>query len=148
MRIRLFNKKLDSDYIISTFEDMYSSNPNFKYTREGFENFKKDINKYENNCDFGLIYVLEDEKRTELVLYMFISFRNGKINNKIIIEKLYIDQEHRNNGYSKLLVNKAKDVAKEKYIKFIELNTFKSNLEFYEKLGFDTVSHWMQIKLD
>ncbi|NQZ85930.1 MAG: GNAT family N-acetyltransferase, partial [Nanoarchaeales archaeon] len=118
MRIRLFNKKLDSDYIISTFEDMYSSNPNFKYTREGFENFKKDINKYENNCDFGLIYVLEDEKRTELVGYMFISFRNGKINNKIIIEKLYIDQEHRNNGYSKLLVNKDKDVAKEKYIKF------------------------------
>ncbi len=142
MNIRNFNKEKDLNYILSTFEDMFSSNPDFKPNKFGLEKFKEEIlslDKAKSNT-----IILENQ-----IGYLTYSIREGKSGKKkFIIGKLYVNKNERKKGYAKKLIEKAKQIAKEGRCDQVELNSFESNLELYQNLGFKTVAYWMQMKLE
>ena len=144
MEIREFDKTKDLKYILSTFEDMYSSNKDFRPTEKGFKSFEKEILSY--HSENGINLVLENNKKT--IGYISLSFRNGKSGmKKIIIEKLFINKKLRGSSLASSLVDKAKEIAKKNSFESIELNSFESNIELYKKLGFKTVAYWMTMKV-
>lgn len=100
----------------------------------------------ENEIMLELKNIFEDQSRTILLLEEkditigYIMFRcNEKLNKSLWIDQFYIENEYRNKGYGKSLLNEVKKHAKNKGINRIELNcwTFNNNaLEFYRHLGF------------
>jgi ribosomal protein S18 acetylase RimI-like enzyme len=144
MKIREFDKVKDLKYILSTFEDMYSSNKDFKATKNGLKLFKEEILSYQ--LENGINFVLDENEK--ICGYISLNFKIGKSGiKKLIITKLYIDKKLRGSGFSNLLIEKAKEVAKKNSFESIELNSFESNLSLYKKLGFKTVAYWMKMKV-
>lgn len=144
MEIKDFDVSKDLEYVMSTFEDMYSSNPDFVYTKNGFEKFQSEILSYSGSN--GVNFILFDNKKR--IGYLSLRFEKTKSErNRLIIAKIYINKEYRGRKLGKLLIEKAKEVAIKEKMQSIELNTFQSNLEFYSKMGFKTIAYWMQMKL-
>lgn len=144
MKIREFDKVKDLKYILSTFEDMYSSNKDFKPTKNGLKSFEEEILSYQS--ENGINFVLDENGKT--CGYISLNFKIGKSGvKKLIIAKMYVDKKLRGSGLSNLLIEKAKEIAKKNSFESIELNSFESNLELYQKLGFKTVAYWMKMKV-
>ena len=94
--------------------------------------------------DAFLCYAKSDKPIGYIFGYLTNPKGEGVNTNRVIIKNLYIDEEYRNFGIGKKLVESFANWAKEKYLDDyeIELNCIANNdkaLSFYEKLGFKTV---------
>ncbi|MCX7813668.1 MAG: GNAT family N-acetyltransferase [Pseudothermotoga sp.] len=82
------------------------------------------------------IYGLELDGK--IVGWMTLSYEHWC--NRLRIFELFILEEYRNRGFGSMLLNKAKEIAKEKKFRAIVLDTHNSNfkaIEFYRKHGFE-----------
>ena len=143
MIIKNFSKKRDLEYLKSTFIDLYKFN--------GLKISKKDIPKIEENillC-IGKKYhkVFVGFVKNKPIGFMEVTIQKYDKQKKVVIRKIYINEKERKKGYSKLLINKAKEFAQQYNIDEINLNTFPINYQIYKKLGFEPVSYWMELKI-
>jgi ribosomal protein S18 acetylase RimI-like enzyme len=95
----------------------------------------------ENGAVIGFIHVVEDKTPPykPVVPHRFA-----------VIIDLYIDEKHRKLGLGKELMNAAKQWAKERGLDYIELMVLRENeagIGFYQREGFQTVSHTMRLKI-
>lgn len=103
--------------------------PNIK-----FEDFVKQYIKLGHNTK---IYVIEKEKKIIGYGSIYIDFkfyRNCK--NIGHIEDIIIDKEFRGHGYSKFIIDRLLEFAKEKECYKIILNCIDGYTGFYQKMGF------------
>ena len=140
-----FNLERDYNYVISTFEDMYASNPNFIKSRKSLEIFEEEIKSFNKSSRTYLTLLVEGKVKG----YLFCVFRDDFSSGLTVwtIQKLYIDKEYRRRNYATKLMEKAKEIAKINHASAIELHSFEANKEFYEKLGFKIVGYSMEMKL-
>ena len=110
-----------------------------------FEDFVKQYIKFGYNTS---IYVIEDEKKKKIVGYgaIYIDYkfyRNCK--NVGHIEDIIIDKDYRGKGFSKLIISKLLESAREKDCYKIILNCKDEYVGYYQKMGFKIVGNTMVI---
>lgn len=107
---------------------------NWAISQDGYDDFKSNL---DNSDEY--IYVISTNK--EIVGYMTCWVNDQEKWDKyktFEIGNLYIKREHRHKGLGSLLVNKAKEICKEKNISFLKINVLYDNLaarKFYQKNG-------------
>lgn len=75
---------------------------------------------------------------------------NLKNSRALYIDELCVDEENRGEGIGKMLINRAKEMAKELKCERLELNCWEANNEaivFYEKQGMENQRRIMEIKI-
>lgn len=81
------------------------------------------------------IVILEDD-----TIVGYLSYKTKKHHTKKLdVDQLIISENHRNKGYGKMLMNKAKEIAKIENCDRIELNCWMFNenaLNMYEHIGY------------
>ena len=105
------------------------------FVNKSNEELRNNLTEMINNPD-ELIFVIDDDK--EIIGYVALQFKN-KVTKSIWIDEIVIDNNYRNKGYGKMLVDKVYAYAKKNKCKRVELNCwcFNSNaIDFYDKLGF------------
>jgi glucosamine-phosphate N-acetyltransferase len=110
-----------------------------------FNTFKNQYLKLKNNYN---IYVIE--KNNKIIGYgcLYIDYkfyRNCK--NVGHIEDIIIDKEYRNNGYSKLILNKLIDISKNSNCYKLILMCDSQYIEYYKKFGFNIKGNNMILNL-
>ena len=110
-----------------------------------FEDFVKQYIKFGYNTS---IYVIEDEEKKKIVGYgaIYIDYkfyRNCK--NVGHIEDIIIDKDYRGKGFSKLIISKLLESAREKDCYKIILNCKDEYVGYYQKMGFKIVGNTMVI---
>ena len=136
-KIRNCNYKSDLDYIISKMDDLYKANigDEFNPTNKFKKDFKEAILKSKGKKS-SKIFILELEKKQIGYIQILIK-KSERIQKKsAVIARVYINQEHRKKGYGKLLIKEGIKFVKSRDIKTINLNSYKINTKFYEKMGF------------
>lgn len=138
MLIREANKNdVDSNLLKLYIEGF---NMHYSQRKDIFSN--KEIEELKNN----LINLLENlneiifviDKNDDIIGYAALQFKD-KTTKSIWIDEIIIDNNYRNNGYGKDLINEIFKFAKENDCQRIELNCWSFNadaLKFYDKLGF------------
>lgn len=90
------------------------------------------------------------EKEGSVVGYVFCDvIREGAVNT-LYIDDLCVDPSARKMGIARILMDKAKEYAKEKNCAYLMLNVWEFNenaVRFYENYGFETRTRHMEIKL-
>ncbi|MBQ5838136.1 MAG: GNAT family N-acetyltransferase [Clostridia bacterium] len=90
------------------------------------------------------------EKEGSVVGYVFCDvIREGTVNT-LYIDDLCVDPSARKMGIARMLMDKAKEYAKEKNCAYLMLNVWEFNenaVRFYENYGFETRTRHMEIKL-
>lgn len=90
------------------------------------------------------------EKEGSVVGYVFCYvIREGAVNT-LYIDDLCVDPSARKMGIARILMDKAKEYAKEKNCAYLMLNVWEFNenaVRFYENYGFETRTRHMEIKL-
>ncbi|HIN13150.1 MAG TPA: GNAT family N-acetyltransferase, partial [Gammaproteobacteria bacterium] len=69
----------------------------------------------------------------------------------LILYDLYVDQNHRGDGIGRLLMNQARDFAKENGYKRLELSTAKDNFigqSLYKTIGYKLDEDFFHFSLD
>lgn len=111
-------------------------------------NQRKDIfsNKETEDLKNNLIDLLENpneilfviEKNKNIIGYAALQIKD-KTTKSIWLDEIIIDDNYKNNGYGKRLIDEISKFAKENECQRIELNCWSFNdgaLKFYDKLGF------------
>lgn len=126
----LSQKLMEHEKNISKHEFMY--NMDWALTEKGYENYKSNVSRDE------LYVVCKDEK---IIAYM-TCWINKQLpwlaHSTMEIGNLYVEEEHRGNGIGTLLLNKAKELCKEKEIKYLKIDVTADNevaKSFYKKNG-------------
>lgn len=76
-----------------------------------------------------------------------INLKNSKV---LWIEELCVDENNRGKGIGKILINNAKEIAKDLKCERLELNCWEANkdaIAFYEKQGMKSQRRVMEIKI-
>ncbi len=134
--IKEFKAQFDEN-LFKLYKDAY--NYHLKNT-EGFfkektddelkESLKEQLNR---ECNYTLVYI--DKK---IIGYIMFIIEGGKI----YLTELSVDENCRNNQVATKLIKEVEKIAKEKHIKFIDLNcwSFNETAEtLYEYLGFKRI---------
>ena len=122
-------------------ESNYDSNINKKYKVEHYYENRKDNTK--------LLFAYDGEK---VVGYVFGIIDNSEayLNNKLLIDALFVKEEYRKKGIAKKLMSEIEKWGKENNAKIAELTVCKENekaLNLYNSLGFETIVYRMNKKL-
>ena len=111
-----------------------------KYTpQEVYERLSKDENG---------VFVAEQDGR--VVGYVFCDIIKEGNGLTLYIDDLCVDPEVRSCGVGRMLIDRAKEYAKEKNCGFLMLNVWEFNenaVAFYEKYGFSTRTRHMELKI-
>ena len=111
-----------------------------KYTpQEVYERLLKDENG---------VFVAERDGR--VVGYVFCDIIKEGNGLTLYIDDLCVDPEVRSRGIGRMLIDRAKEYAKEKNCGFLMLNVWEFNenaVAFYEKYGFSTRTRHMELKI-
>jgi len=130
-RVQILSQELmEYEKKISKKEFMF--NMDWALTEKGYENYKSNISRDE------LYVVCNDDK---IVGYMtcwvnkrlpWLAYSTMEIGN------LYVEEEHRGSGIGTMLLNKAKELCKQKEIKYLKIDVSADNEDaksFYKKNG-------------
>lgn len=121
----------------SDIEDVFKL-LNALYERMRYESFSKIyMNKINDENSYNVV-AIEDDKIIG-VLILEISTKLHRAKKAAFIDSLIIDENCRNKGYGKRLLDEAIKYAKEQDCEVIELTSFIANEDghrFYEKNGF------------
>jgi len=112
------------------------------FTKDEFIIILNKINLYSE------IWVIENNNKligTGTIIYEYKFIHNLSI--YAHIEDICINDEMRNKGYGKILINYLIEKAKEKDCKKVNLVCEKNITPFYEKCGFEKKGFFMTIKL-
>ena len=111
-----------------------------KYTpQEVYERLSKDENG---------VFVAEQDGR--VVGYVFCDIIKEGNGLTLYIDDLCVDPKVRSRGIGRMLIDRAKEYAKEKNCGFLMLNVWEFNenaVAFYEKYGFSTRTRHMELKI-
>ena len=93
------------------------------------------------------------ERNTELVgfVQLYPSFCSVSAVPILILYDLYVDHSHRGKGIGRLLMNAARDFAKDNGFRRLELSTAKDNhigQSLYESLGYELDEEFLHYSLD
>ena len=103
----------------------------------------------------GKIFIAEDDSK--IIGYCIVNLKEIKNNQvfldmiNIEIEDIYVDEQYRKKGIGKILFDEAKNYAKEKGVKFIELSVWGFNqnaIKFYEHLGMNIRICRIELKME
>jgi glucosamine-phosphate N-acetyltransferase len=100
-------------------------------TDEQFEEF---VNS--QNDRFSVLVWEEDSKIVACVTFLIEQKIQRSYSSVMHIEDVVTDNNYRGRGISKKLLEKAKEIAKDKSCYKIILDCSESNIAFYQKLGF------------
>lgn len=126
----LSQKLMEYENKISKKEFMF--NLDWALTEKGYENYKSNIERDElfvvSTCDriVGYMSCWINKK------FPWLAYSTMEIGN------LYVEDEYRGRGIGTMLVNKAKELCKEKEIKFLKIDVSADNewaKKFYRKNG-------------
>ncbi len=86
-----------------------------------------------------IIYIAYIDKKAIGFTHLFPSFSSVSMQPLYILNDLYVENEFRNQGIGAALLNKAKELCKEKNFKGLALQTAKSNPAqyLYESMGWE-----------
>ena len=131
--------------ILVQSERIYNENINDKYVVNNW--FEKIYNKNNN-----IIYVAKDNNKIVGYIYCKItSIENGPtIQLEALIDGIYVLEDYRNQGIATALINKIKEWAKQKNIKYLLLNVLEENenaIRLYYKEGFLDFLKELRIKI-
>lgn len=147
MEIQLLKKKdykgfvLDFKYKTNFYYDVVRDQGDIFSIKLVKKPFEKEMTKgfsgmlYENYFEDAKAYALRDENQ----VYGYLETDNEIWNNRMRISQILILDDYRRKGYGSLLLNKAKDIAKENNFREIILETQTCNynaINFYIKNGF------------
>ncbi len=100
----------------------------------------------------SIIFVAEDNPdQLSGFVQLYPSFCSVSTIPILILYDLYVDQNHRGEGIGRLLMNQARDFAKENDYKRLELSTAKDNFigqSLYKSLGYDLDEEFLHFSLD
>ena len=96
---------------------------------------------------------MAQEGNTELVgfVQLYPSFCSVSAVPILILYDLYVDHSHRGKGIGRLLMNAARDFAKDNGFRRLELSTAKDNhigQSLYESLGYELDEEFLHYSLD
>ena len=114
-----FNNNIDQEFKVNNwFENFYNENTNAIFIAKNNEKI------------IGYVYV------------QITSVDDGPMKNKeALIDGLYIEEDYRAQGISKILMNKAEEWAKENGVKYLYVNVLEENsraVNLYKKLNFNS----------
>ncbi|HRG01041.1 MAG: GNAT family N-acetyltransferase [Bacteroidia bacterium] len=121
-----------------TFANQNTESDMQKYISErlSIEQLNKELNS-ENSMFYFLNY------ETEVAGYLKLNVKKSQTedlgNDCVEIERIYIKKEYQGKAFGKALMEKAIDIAKQSYYKYIWLAVWEHNtkaINFYKKLGF------------
>lgn len=97
--------------------------------------------------------LVAQEGNTELVgfVQLYPSFCSVSAVRILILYDLYVDHSHRGKGIGRLLMNAARDFAKDNGFRRLELSTAKDNhigQSLYESLGYELDEEFLHYSLD
>tara|TARA_B100000809_G_scaffold231330_1_gene246403 strand:- start:143 stop:595 length:453 start_codon:yes stop_codon:yes gene_type:complete len=100
----------------------------------------------------SIIFVAEDNPdQLSGFVQLYPSFCSVSTIPILILYDLYVDQNHRGEGIGRLLMNQARDFAKENDYKRLELSTAKDNFigqSLYKSLGYELDEEFLHFSLD
>ena len=100
----------------------------------------------------SIIFVAEDNPdQLSGFVQLYPSFCSVSTIPILILYDLYVDQNHREEGIGRLLMNQARDFAKENDYKRLELSTAKDNFigqSLYKSLGYELDEEFLHFSLD
>lgn len=111
------------------------------YMLHKFQNFNAISSQIKNGYEYFLI-----SNNKKAVGYLCLITNTSK--KKLMISKIYIDQNEKGHGFGTQLINFTKKLAKEKGMKTVWLTVNKNNsatIKWYKKLGFEITD---EIKMD
>ncbi len=98
----------------------------------------------------NVIFLMKGEKEIGFALYLYL-FASFNCKPTLYLEDIYIDEEHRNKGYGKLIFKELAKIAKEKNLNRLEwtcLDENKRGLDFYNSLGSKKLDDRRLIRLE
>ena len=116
-------------------------------------NMEKEILDIINNEEKISFVAEENEKILGIIVLKIkevinhINLKNSKV---LWIEELCVDENNRGKGIGKILINNAKEIAKDLKCERLELNCWEANkdaIAFYEKQGMKSQRRIMEIKI-
>ena len=100
-----------------------------------FEYFKAELKKKNSS-----VFIAEEKKPVGIIIATYFKpLRISKFSKKGYISNLFVDEEYRNKGVGKKLLNKSLKWLKDNKVKYISLEIHLENkaaLKFYRKSGF------------
>ena len=106
---------------------------------------------YEQKDDIDRARYFIKNRLTNEESIIFISTDGSEKLNGFVLYDLYVDQNHRGEGVGRLLMNQARDFAKENDYKRLELSTAKDNFigqSLYKSLGYEVDEDFFHFSLD
>ena len=130
-RIQQLSQEL-IEYEVKNSDKPYLYNLNWALSQDGYDNYKA-------NVEHDWIYVVCIEGIIVGYMTCWINRRRPWDGYNIMeVGNLYIQKEYRGQGIGTELINKAKDLCKQKNIDYLKIGVFEHNKqaqEFYEKNG-------------
>jgi ribosomal protein S18 acetylase RimI-like enzyme len=144
---------LGCDYMIKIVDDELLSKECDKLLTKLIKDEKNYNNFIDKNFkvkDYFKNIILNDknlvlcyEKSDEVIGYIFFKYIKSEDGNGYLIDGLYVEEEHRNKGIAKSLIETGlKEIEKKQY-DFIDINVMYQNkiaIKLYESFGFDVFS--------
>lgn len=130
------------DISIETFTDTFKDDNSEKdlkdYIERSYNANKLRTELLNKNSEFYFLHYLN-----EVAGYIKINFLDAQSEKMDLdsceVERIYIRNKYKRNGFGKVLINKAIEIAKDKGMKKIWLGVWEKNfnaIAFYEKMGF------------
>ena len=155
IQIRKIQKE-DIEKIIPLLEQISTLHINMRpdiFKEKTESNIEKDILDIINNEEKISLVAEEKEKILGIIVLKIkkvinhINLKNSKV---LWIEELCVDENNRGKGIGKILINNAKEIAKDLKCERVELNCWEANkdaIAFYEKQGMKSQRRIMEIKI-
>lgn len=135
-------KYISEKTFIETFAEENSSEDMENYMRENLS-YEKLTSEIKN--EGSLFFLVEDNDK--VVAYMKLNFDKAQTEeghkNTLEVQRIYILEKYKGKGIGKVLIQKAKELAKENSLSYIWLGVWENNfpaIKFYEKQGFEKFS--------
>lgn len=155
IKIRKIQKE-DTKKIIPLLEQVSTLHINMRpdiFKEKTEANMEKEILDIINNEEKISFVAEENEKILGIIVLKIkevinhINLKNSKV---LWIEELCVDENNRGKGIGKILINNAKEIAKDLKCERLELNCWEANkdaITFYEKQGMKSQRRIMEIKI-
>ena len=118
-------------YFVKALADYVKMSDEVKIDEEIFTKWMFDKNSAE------VIFLVKDGKEIGIALYLYL-FSTFNCKPSLYLEDLFIEEEHRNKGYGKLIFKELAKIAKENGLDRLEWTCLDKNekgLIFYNSLG-------------